>query len=121
MNYRPEIDGLRAIVAFPAFPETLPGGFVGADGFLVISGFLISGIIISALHAGMFSYADFYARRSSYFSLANAAVAVGALLLGAALWFLSPDSAFPGLWALLPAVGTCLTSPRQPGPRATWA
>jgi peptidoglycan/LPS O-acetylase OafA/YrhL len=67
-RYRPDIDGLRAIailavVVFHAFPQWLPGGFVGVDIFFVISGFLISSIIFGNLERGSFSYADFYARR----------------------------------------------------------
>ena len=67
-DYRPDIDGLRAIavlsvVAFHAFPEQLPGGFVGVDVFFVISGYLISGIILRALRKGRFSLVSFYARR----------------------------------------------------------
>jgi acyltransferase-like protein len=58
-NYRPDIDGLRAlaiipVVIFHAFPAILPGGFVGVDVFLVISGFLISSIIVQALQRGSF-------------------------------------------------------------------
>ena len=67
-RYRADIDGLRAVavivvVLFHAFPALLPGGFVGVDVFFVISGYLISGIILTAIHAGRFSFAHFYARR----------------------------------------------------------
>lgn len=66
--YRPDVDGLRAVavlavVIYHAAPGALPGGFVGVDVFFVISGFLISGIILRALAQGRFSLADFYARR----------------------------------------------------------
>lgn len=67
-KYRPDIDGLRAIavmsvVVFHAFPETLPGGFIGVDIFFVISGFLISTIIFENLQQGTFSFLEFYRRR----------------------------------------------------------
>jgi len=67
-DYRPDIDGLRAIavavvVTFHAFPEWLPGGFVGVDIFFVISGFLISSLILSDLRHDRFSFKQFYARR----------------------------------------------------------
>jgi peptidoglycan/LPS O-acetylase OafA/YrhL len=67
-TYRPDIDGLRAVavlcvVIFHAFPHGLKGGFIGVDIFFVISGFLISTIIISNLERGSFSFADFYGRR----------------------------------------------------------
>jgi peptidoglycan/LPS O-acetylase OafA/YrhL len=68
LSYRRDIDGLRAIavlavVAFHAFPRALPGGFVGVDVFFVISGFLITKVILVNLGCGTFSVTDFYSRR----------------------------------------------------------
>lgn len=67
-KYRAEIDGLRAIavlsvVVFHAFPSLVKGGFIGVDIFFVISGFLISTIIINSLKNSTFSFIEFYARR----------------------------------------------------------
>ncbi|SEO48231.1 hypothetical protein SAMN05428959_108249 [Duganella sp. CF517] len=67
-KYRPDIDGLRAVavlcvVIFHAFPAALKGGFIGVDIFFVISGFLITSIIVGGLDRGSFSFADFYGRR----------------------------------------------------------
>jgi hypothetical protein len=45
------------------FPATVPGGFVGVDVFFVISGFLITRLIIDGLSEKKFSYLEFYARR----------------------------------------------------------
>ncbi|HEW9969939.1 TPA: acyltransferase family protein [Enterobacter cloacae] len=69
IKYRTEIDGLRAIavlavIIYHAFPSVLPGGFVGVDIFFVISGFLITGIIIKELQGGGFSIVRFYERRA---------------------------------------------------------
>src|SRR5436190_5181032 len=88
-SYRPDIDGLRAIavgvvVAFHAFPEVLPGGFVGVDVFFVISGFLISGIILSALRTESFSFRQFYARRIRRIFPALSIVLAAVLVMG---WF----------------------------------
>jgi peptidoglycan/LPS O-acetylase OafA/YrhL len=67
-QYRPDVDGLRAIAVtlvliFHAFPQALPGGFIGVDVFFVISGFLITGIIARELELGRFSLLGFYNRR----------------------------------------------------------
>lgn len=67
-NYRPDIDGLRAIgilsiISFHAFPDKLSGGFLGVDIFFVISGYLISTIILNTLDLGTFSFVEFYKRR----------------------------------------------------------
>ena len=69
MRYRPEIDGLRAIAVIPVilfhagFPA-FSGGFVGVDIFFVISGYLITTIILGELEAGHFSIINFYERRA---------------------------------------------------------
>jgi len=68
MKYRSEIDGLRAIAVVPVifyhagFPW-VSGGYVGVDVFFVISGYLITSIIVSDLQSGSFSIAHFYERR----------------------------------------------------------
>ncbi len=91
-RYRPDIDGLRAIAVLsvvlyhggiPAFT----GGFVGVDIFFVISGYLITGIILRELEAGDFTFAGFYARRvkrifpALFATLALSAIAAFFLLI----------------------------------------
>ena len=51
------------VIIFHAFPSVLPAGFIGVDIFFVISGFLITGIILKDLREGIFSFGHFYARR----------------------------------------------------------
>lgn len=68
ISYRPDIDGLRAlailpVVLFHAFPNLLPGGFIGVDIFFVISGYLITSILLKDIQAGTYSIKTFYARR----------------------------------------------------------
>ena len=69
MNYRREIDGLRAIavlavILFHAGFKISSGGFVGVDIFFVISGYLITSIILAELEQGKFSVINFYERRA---------------------------------------------------------
>ncbi|NJM32097.1 MAG: acyltransferase [Limnobacter sp.] len=69
IKYRPEIDGLRAIAVLPviffhAGLQGFSGGFVGVDIFFVISGYLITSIILKEKEAGHFSIARFYERRA---------------------------------------------------------
>ncbi len=67
-TYRPELDGLRfvavyLVVAFHAGMATVSGGFVGVDLFFVLSGFLVTSVILAAMDAGTFSLGWFYSRR----------------------------------------------------------
>ncbi|MCB9227994.1 MAG: acyltransferase [Deltaproteobacteria bacterium] len=91
MKYRADIDGIRAIavlavVIYHAFPDILPGGFIGVDVFFVISGYLISGIIISEIKEDRFSILNFYDRRirrifPALFALVSAVMLMGWLTL----------------------------------------
>ncbi len=69
MKYRPEIDGLRAlaiipVVLFHAGLTTFSGGFIGVDVFFVISGYLITLVILEDLQADQFTLTHFYNRRA---------------------------------------------------------
>ena len=110
MRFRGDIEGLRAVavllvVAFHAGVGVVGGGFVGVDVFFVLSGFLITGLLVDEIaRTGTVSIADFYARRIRRLlplsTLVLAATAVATLVLvppidrtgvagdlvGAALW-----------------------------------
>jgi peptidoglycan/LPS O-acetylase OafA/YrhL len=94
-SYRADIDGLRglaviAVVGFHAFPSNMRGGFVGVDLFFVISGFLITGIIVEDLDGGSFSFREFYYRRIRRLFPALLAVLAASYAFG---WFhlLAPE------------------------------
>ena len=67
MRYRPDIDGLRAVsvvaVLMFHYGMPLPGGFVGVDVFFVISGYLITSLLVAEMNGGSFSLLAFYDRR----------------------------------------------------------
>lgn len=68
LAYRPEIDGLRALAVLPVIffhlnPNTFSGGYIGVDVFFVISGFLITSILITEINENKFSLTFFYERR----------------------------------------------------------
>ena len=95
MDYRREIDGLRALAVLPviffhAGFQTFSGGFVGVDIFFVISGYLITSIILAEMEAGTFTLANFYERRAR--RILPALFVVMALCLPFAwLWLLPQD------------------------------
>ena len=69
MRYRPEIDGLRALAVIPVILfhagfSQFSAGFLGVDVFFVISGYLITSIILSEKKANTFSLVSFYERRA---------------------------------------------------------
>lgn len=69
LKYRAEVDGLRALAVVPVvlFHAGIPGfsgGYLGVDVFFVISGFLITSILITDLRTGHFSLVEFYERRA---------------------------------------------------------
>ena len=85
--YRPDIDGLRAVAVlgvmlFHAGLDAVPGGFLGVDVFFVISGYLITGLIVPRLRAGTFSLLGFYDRRIRRLFPALLLVIVVTLLAG---------------------------------------
>jgi len=97
--YRPDIDGLRAVAVvfvliFHAFPSVLPGGFIGVDVFFVISGFLITGIIVRQLGAGSFTLSGFYFRRMRRIFPALIVVLLATMTLG---WFFFLPNEFVSL------------------------
>ncbi len=107
-NYRPDIDGLRAIavlsvILFHIDKALIPGGFIGVDIFFVISGYLISLNILKDLERGRFSIADFYRRRIK--RIAPPMLIVVAVTLVTAQWLILPEdaekAAQSGLWSLL--------------------
>ncbi len=95
-KYRADIDGLRAIavllvVGYHAFPSIFPGGFIGVDVFFVISGFLITGIIVSELNKNSFSFLRFFFRRVVRLFPVLLVVLATCLAIG---WFLLMPSDF---------------------------
>lgn len=100
-EYRPEIDGLRALAVVPVllYHAGVPGfggGFIGVDIFFVISGFLITGIIAREVDAGEFSILHFYERRAR--RILPALCAMIAFVLVMASWLYLPSD-FEGVAA----------------------
>jgi len=93
---RPDIDGLRAIAVlsvllFHAGLSTFSGGFVGVDVFFVISGYLITGIIVEDCRKSRFSFVTFYTKRIRRIFPALILVLIATLVAG---WFFLLPSDF---------------------------
>ena len=89
MKFRHDINGLRAIaviavVLFHFSPSMLPGGFVGVDVFFVISGFLMTSIIVGGINNNSFNVAKFYCARANRILPALSVLCVAMLIFG---WF----------------------------------
>jgi peptidoglycan/LPS O-acetylase OafA/YrhL len=91
ISYRPDVDGLRTIavgtvILFHGKLGLLPGGFVGVDVFFVISGFLISSILLGEIAHQRFSLAGFYERRIRRILPALTVVLAAVMIAGALLY-----------------------------------
>jgi len=89
IHYRPEVDGLRAIAVLSIlFFHTklgFPGGFVGVEVFFVISGFLITSLIVKELQSRTISLLRYWERRARRILPALVVVALVTLFAGAFL------------------------------------
>ncbi len=112
MNYRPEIDGLRALAVVPVilfhagFPQ-FSGGYIGVDVFFVISGYLITTILITELQSGQFSLVRFYERRARRILPALFLVVAVSLFAG---WFILFPADLEQLAMSVVAVATFLSN-----------
>jgi peptidoglycan/LPS O-acetylase OafA/YrhL len=112
ISYRPDIDGLRAIavclvILFHAWPKWVRGGFIGVDIFFVISGFLITSIILQDLNLGSFSIREFYIRRIKRIFPALVAVVFATLAFG---WYVLLGHEFAQLGKHITAAATFLSN-----------
>ena len=134
LDYRPDIDGLRAIavlavIGFHAFPAWIRGGFVGVDVFFVISGYLISTILLTGMEHGSFRFSQFYMRRIRRIFPALIVVLLACMVAGWLVLFSSNTrrsaSMLPAARHLFPTscCGTrpaISTRPRQPSRCCTY-
>src|SRR5436305_13739282 len=87
-NFRPDIEGLRAVaillvVGFHAGIPILQGGFIGVDVFFVISGYLITRLLIAEIEStGRLSFLGFYARRARRLLPASVLTLIVTVLVG---------------------------------------
>lgn len=92
MKYQPHIDGLRTLAVLPVVvfhlgSSLLPGGYIGVDVFFVISGFLITSILLEDMESRRYSLLEFYKRRILRILPALAVVLLVTFLLSNLLFF----------------------------------
>jgi len=110
-KYRPDIDGLRALAVLPVLlfhaKFGFSGGFVGVDIFFVISGYLISTIILKELSEGTFSLIAFWERRIRRILPTLTAVVFATLVVG---WLLYLPEEFQSVGKSVVAQATLLSN-----------
>lgn len=112
-NFRPDIEGLRAlaiglVLLFHAGLPWVPGGFVGVDVFFVISGFLITGMLIREIETtGRVSLSNFWARRAKRLFPASVLV-LGVTAL--ATWLIAPITVWRSVGADISAAALYLVN-----------
>lgn len=132
LTFRPDVEGLRAlavvaVVAYHARPSLLPGGFVGVDVFFVVSGYLITSLLLREFaSSGTVSLSRFWARRArrllpaATLTLVATALAGRLLLDGLSTGVLARDIAAAAVFVANLRFGTIgndyLTSGLPPSP-----
>ncbi|MEO1640368.1 MAG: acyltransferase family protein [Pseudomonadota bacterium] len=96
LQYRQDIDGLRAVAViiilfYHAGLSNVPGGYIGVDVFFVISGFLITGLIMRAVAEERFRFSDFFLRRLRRLGPALLVTVAATLVAG---WFVLPPNLY---------------------------
>ena len=112
MKYRAEIDGLRAIAVIPVILfhggfELFSGGFIGVDVFFVISGYLITAILIKDLENNSFSLINFYERRARRILPALYFMIIVSVIIG---WFILTPYFYRDLFQTITATSLFLSN-----------
>ncbi|MGI5244223.1 acyltransferase family protein [Dactylosporangium sp. CA-139066] len=137
-GYLPALDGVRAlsvlaVLVFHANPDWLPGGFLGVDAFFVLSGFLITGLLLTELRTtGRIALAAFWGRRARRLLPALLVVLVTVVVISRMLLTPSEVSAlrwdaiaalmYVANWRMIFRGGDCFAATAPPSPlQHTWS
>lgn len=99
IKYRPDVDGLRAVAVilvllFHASPKKYPSGYIGVDIFFIISGYLITSILLKDLQLNRYSIKEFYIKRVRRIFPSLILVMLSILIFG---WFALTSSEFQNI------------------------